>query len=105
MSLSAATKDTCSRNVATSFSMGSELLAGLLKSSACAALNNSMASTFSTLLITRKHFVAALAPMLTWSSWLLDDEILSTEAGVQSCLFSLTMPAAGDMNESDDLPF
>ncbi len=46
MSLSTATKDTFSRSVATSFSTGSELLAGLLNSSACAALNNSMASTF-----------------------------------------------------------
>ena len=56
MNLSSATKDTFSRSVATNFSMGSELLAGLLNSSACAALNSSIASTFSTLLITRKAF-------------------------------------------------
>ncbi len=54
---------------------------GLLNSMACAALRSSMASTFSTLLITRRHLVAALAPMLTWSSWLLDEEMLSTDRG------------------------
>ena len=32
--------------------------------------------------------------MLTWSSWPLLDTIESTEAGVQSCLFWLTMEAA-----------
>ena len=31
--------------------------------------------------------VAALAPMLTWSSCPFDDTILSVEAGAQSCLF------------------
>jgi histidine ammonia-lyase len=56
--------------------------------------SNSMASTFSTFSITFRHFVAAFAPMLTWSSWLLEEEIESTEAGVHNCLFSLTNPAA-----------
>jgi hypothetical protein len=38
--------------------------------------------------------MAALAPMLTWSSWPLEDTIESTEAGVQYCLFWLTIEAA-----------
>jgi hypothetical protein len=71
-----------------------ELFNGLLKSRACAAVINSIASTFSTLLITRKHLVAAFAPMLTWSSWLLLEEMLSTLEGVHYCLFSLTIPAS-----------
>jgi hypothetical protein len=39
-------------------------------------------------------FVAALAPMLTWSSCPFELTIESTEAGVHSCLFWLTRLAA-----------
>ena len=53
-----------------------------------------MPSTCSVFSTTRRALVAALAPMLTWSSWPLLLTMLSTEAGVQSCLFWLTMPAA-----------
>ena len=61
---------------------------------ACAALNSSMASTRSVLQTTRQSFVAALEPMLTWSSCPCDEGIESTDAGMHSPLDWLTIDAA-----------
>src|SRR5690554_4480313 len=63
-------------------------------SNACAALNNSMAKIRSRLSTTFNAFVAAFAPMLTWSSCPLLDTILSVLAGTAYCLFWLTILAA-----------
>jgi len=46
------------------------------------------------LLTTRYSFVAALEPNDTWSSCPCEESIVSTEAGVQSCLDWLTTDAA-----------
>ena len=61
---------------------------------ACAALKSSMARMRSRFCSTCQALVAALAPMLTWSSCPCDDCMESTEAGVHSVLFWLTMEAA-----------
>src|SRR6266498_1284869 len=63
--LSSSLKLTIILNSLNNSSNDRDVFNGLLKSSACAALSNSIAKTFSTLSTTRKHFVAALAPMLT----------------------------------------
>src|SRR5665213_1667826 len=91
--LSTSLKDMLSRKAKIISSKTGDVLRGLRNSIACTELSISIAKTFSTLLITRRHFVAALAPILTWSSWLLELEIESTDAGVQSCLFSHTITA------------
>ena len=41
-----------------------------------------------------RHFLAAVVPMLTWSSWLAEEGMLSTLAGWAWTLFSDTMEAA-----------
>ena len=53
-----------------------------------------MASTRSVLSTTRRSFVAAFEPMLTWSSCPCDEGIESTEAGMQSPFDWLTIDAA-----------
>src|SRR5690606_33634002 len=63
-------------------------------STACRALSNSIPKMVSTFATTSAAFTAPFAPMLTWSSCPLLESIVSTDAGVQSCLFLLTMLAA-----------
>ncbi len=92
--LSASLKLTTLRNAVIISSSTADVFNGLRNSNACTAVNNSIANTFSTLSTTLLHLVAALAPILTWSSWLLLLGMVSTDDGVQSCLFSLTIPAA-----------
>ena len=94
MVVSSSIKGTCLRNSATSCSSRAEVCEGLLNSRACAALNNSIASTCRTLFTTEKHLSAELAPMLTWSSWACEESMESTQQGVHNCLFRLTMEAA-----------
>ena len=53
--------------------------------------------TFSTWPMTSRHFLAANPPMDTWSSWLHDVGMLSTDDGWHSTLFSDT--AQGIMGE------
>src|SRR5205085_9754754 len=78
----------------TMLSMMEEDLCGFLNSNACAAVNSSIAMICSRFSATRKHLVAAFAPMLTWSSCPLEETMESTEAGVHNCLFWLTMDPA-----------
>ena len=76
------------------FSIDGDDLNGRLNSNACAAFINSIAKTRSTFSTTHNNFVAAFAPILTWSSCPFDETIESTDAGVHNCLFSLTIDAA-----------
>ena len=82
------------RNSAKKFSRYSDVFVGRCISMACAAFINSIANTRSTFSITFTVLVAALPPMLTWSSCSLDDGIESTEHGEHNCLFLLTIAAA-----------
>ena len=74
------------------FSIGEELCSGL-RNPKPVWPSSSMASTFK-IIHHPLHFVAGIGPMLTWSSWLLLDGIVSILEGVHNCLFSLTIPAA-----------
>src|SRR5690606_5446265 len=75
-------------------SKNGEVFLGSRKHNAWEAFISSMARTVSILLITRRHLVAPFAPILTWSSCPLEETIESTEEGVASCLFWLTILAA-----------
>ena len=61
---------------------------------AWAPANSSMPSTFWLLSRIISAFRAAVVPMLTWSSWLADDGMESTDAGWAYILLSDTMDAA-----------
>src|SRR5690554_362931 len=67
---------------------------GSLKCKACEAFISSMARIVSTFLTKRKHLVALLAPILTWSSCPLEETIESTEDGMAKFLFWLAILAA-----------
>ena len=94
MTLSSLTKATFARYLLKKLSIVFELFAGLLNSRAWVAFINSIAKIRSTLSISLTSLVAPLAPILTWSSCPCDDSMLSTDVGVASCLFWLTMAAA-----------
>ena len=92
--VSFSTKGTILRYSAIKSSMNGDDFSGRRNSSACAAFSNSMAKIFSTLLTMTYAFVAAFAPILTWSSCPCDDSIESDEEGIVKVLFWFTIEAA-----------
>ena len=76
------------------FSIGEELCSGLRNSKPVWPSLTLWPSTFSRLSTTLYISLPNWPPMLTWSSWLLLDGIVSILEGVHNCLFSLTIPAA-----------
>src|SRR5690606_9043782 len=94
MTLSFSTNGTMERYGFKNDSTKGEDFLGLLKLKACEAFINSIAKMVSMFSITRKHFVAPFAPILTWSSCPFEETMESTEAGVANCLFWLTILAA-----------
>src|SRR5690606_42158353 len=65
-----------------------------LYSTACAAQNASIASTFLTFAIIMRAWRDPVVPIDTWSSWFAEDGMESTDAGCANVLFSDTKLAA-----------
>jgi len=67
--------------------------AGSRIGAALAALCTALACTYSQFSMMRQSLYADVPPMLTWSSWSWQVGIVSTLAGVENTLFSLTSAA------------
>mmetsp|Transcript_33628 Transcript_33628/g.111231 ORF Transcript_33628/g.111231 Transcript_33628/m.111231 type:complete len:415 (+) Transcript_33628:199-1443(+) len=85
---------TCLRTSACRFSSGLVVLSGRWNSRPWHAASSSIASTVSTFCTTSSALRAAKPPMLTWSSLAAEVEMVSTEEGWQSTLFSEASAAA-----------
>src|SRR5689334_15816609 len=94
MNLSVSIVGTLDRMSLYTASMGLVDLRGRKKSKAWQQQSSSIANTISTFSTTRSALRAAQPPIDTWSSCPAEVEILSTEAGWHSPLFSDTNAAA-----------